>query len=155
MDELKSITLLRRVWLLDRMEELRAELSGPEREELLTLLGAMTYSDWLSLFLKNCDIAVGYAASSKSDRKKARGKKSDSTLLVHHAAMFTTGLHEMARNLSFPEPYISKSERFHFEISAMVVAIKTWDDLETQVACSLFWQFDEPECSTMWPFKQE
>lgn len=155
MDEYKPIPISRRVWLLDRMDELREELSTSEREQLLARLASMTYAEWLTWFVQNSERASAYAASTKAERRKDRRKEESSNPLLHHAAMFITGLHEIARSYSFPEPYTSKSERFYFETSAMAVAIRAWDNLEAQVECSLFWQFDEPSCPSSWPFKQE
>ena len=155
MDEYKTIPIHRRVSLLSRIEELRDDLSIDECEQLLALLAAMTYADWIAWFIQNCESATAYAASTKAERKKHRRVQSSSALLIHHAAMFMTGLHEIAQSHAFPEINTIKSERFYFEMSAISAAIRAWDDFELQIECSLFWLFDELTCPSNWPFKQD
>lgn len=155
MNEYKPIPIERRVWLLDRMVELRDELSNQQRGELLVKLRSMTYFDWSAWFISNTEVAAGYAASTCTERKRHRRRNDATALLVHHAAMFMTGLHEIARDYVFPEVYRDKGDRFFFETSAMAVTIRAWDDIEKQAECSLFWQFDEPPCHRNWPFSED
>ncbi len=69
----------------------------------------------------------------------------DSALLIHHAAMFLTGLLCTAKDSGFPQEYINRNSHFDFDIKVLAVSIGAWHDMNTQFDCSLFWLFDEPE----------
>ncbi len=125
-----------------------------QRLRLLDQLGTMTWIEWTEWLIKNIGGASSHAENSAAQRDKALKSKSAEILLLHHAAMFLTGLNEFARDAGFPlEPYNHKSEKFGYEISAMAAAVKVWEDVDKHFEYSLHWLFDEPSCETSTPFK--
>jgi hypothetical protein len=153
MTEYKPVPLSRRVWLLNAIEDFRNDLTINQRQRLLDKLAAMTWTEWMEWFSSEISSISHYLLGSKVERQKSLKLSESESLLLHHGAMFLLGLNEIAKDNGLPlGSYKHMSDKLSYEITAMAAYLRSWEDIDMHIECSLYWLFDEPASNKQMPF---